>query len=348
MERSVPAVRYFAAANSGRGFVSYFEGIFEKIDRLYIIKGGSGTGKSRMMADVAAAAEERSYRVERYYCSADASSLDGVLIPELSVGVIDGTAPHTRDPRYPGAVDEILNVGQFWDTDKLRSKAGEIRRTIDAKSEAFGKAFSALSAAYETGRLIDRIRSETLLREKLERAAERISRGWSRGGGASESVRMLDALTMRGPASFNTFAEQADVLYLVAGKRGAASEFLRAVSLAAKEKGHPVLRAPDLLDPSKTAELFLPEERAAFVRDCGERLPDRVINTDRFIDRGAAGERRKTISSLTRERDALIDIASGFLGEAAKLHFSLEEIYSGAMDFYAKERMTAELIRKIF
>ena len=37
--------RYFAAANTGKGFVSYYDEIFGKCKRIDIIKGGSGTGK---------------------------------------------------------------------------------------------------------------------------------------------------------------------------------------------------------------------------------------------------------------------------------------------------------------
>ena len=34
--------RYFAASNSSEGFKSYFSEVFERADRLYVIKGGPG------------------------------------------------------------------------------------------------------------------------------------------------------------------------------------------------------------------------------------------------------------------------------------------------------------------
>ena len=37
---------YFAAANTKNGFVSYFDDIFGKIKKIYVIKGGPGTGKT--------------------------------------------------------------------------------------------------------------------------------------------------------------------------------------------------------------------------------------------------------------------------------------------------------------
>ena len=46
---------FFAAANTGRGFVSYFDEIFfcDDIKQRYVIKGGPGTGKSSIMRRVA-------------------------------------------------------------------------------------------------------------------------------------------------------------------------------------------------------------------------------------------------------------------------------------------------------
>ena len=108
---------YFAAANTEAGFVSWFDDIFNArdIDFTYIIKGGSGTGKSTLMKKVAAKAEKLGGACERYYCSSDTASLDGVIAKMPSgarIAMLDGTAPHTHDPKYPGAADAIINLGQ--------------------------------------------------------------------------------------------------------------------------------------------------------------------------------------------------------------------------------------------
>ena len=94
---------YFAAANTGSGFVSYFSEIFDpdEMKKLYIIKGGPGTGKSTLAGKLADAAEERGHTVTRYLCSSDPSSLDGIMIEDLRVGVIDGTAPHAAAATAP-------------------------------------------------------------------------------------------------------------------------------------------------------------------------------------------------------------------------------------------------------
>ena len=107
--------KYFAAANGYGGFRSYFKEIFpsEKFESVYVIKGGPGTGKSSMMKKIADRLTESGVECDRIFCSSDPHSLDGIIASHngLSVAMIDATAPHERDAVIPGAIDEIINLG---------------------------------------------------------------------------------------------------------------------------------------------------------------------------------------------------------------------------------------------
>ena len=72
-------LEFFASSNSSEGFKSYYPEVFARANRLYVIKGGPGTGKSSLMRRAAAAAEKKGFATEHYFCSSDPSSLDGVL-----------------------------------------------------------------------------------------------------------------------------------------------------------------------------------------------------------------------------------------------------------------------------
>lgn len=49
---SAKIINYYACANSARGFVSFFDGNIKGLDKLYILKGGPGTGKSTLMKKI--------------------------------------------------------------------------------------------------------------------------------------------------------------------------------------------------------------------------------------------------------------------------------------------------------
>ena len=144
------AERYFAAANSGRGFVSFYGDVFEgaRIRKRYIVKGGPGTGKSRFLKDVAAFAEGQGKTVSYFHCSSDPDSLDGIVI-DGEIAMMDGTAPHTVEPTVPGARDELVNLGEFWDGERLALYYNEIVTLGALKQSAYRRAYRFLSAAME-------------------------------------------------------------------------------------------------------------------------------------------------------------------------------------------------------
>lgn len=134
------SIRTFLAANTPNGFKSVFEPFLEG-KTTYIIKGGPGTGKSGLMKKIAAEAVRRGEFAELIHCSSDPESLDGVYIPSRNVAICDGTAPHTLDPKYPGAAGGIIDLGRFWDPEgaygqplghsqPFRADIGQVRRGV--------------------------------------------------------------------------------------------------------------------------------------------------------------------------------------------------------------------------
>ena len=120
--------KMFAGTNSPMGFIDFFDNIMPPpaARRRYFLKGSSGSGKSTLMKAVAAALEENGHVTERFYCSNDAQSLDAVTVPAIGLCVLDATAPHARDPEICGAVDVLIDLGQFLNAGKLAGHVDEL------------------------------------------------------------------------------------------------------------------------------------------------------------------------------------------------------------------------------
>ena len=136
---------FFAAMNTAEGFKSYFREIFDGFENIYIIKGGPGTGKSRFMRETATRAEEKGLSVERFYCSSDPTSLDGILIRELSIVLLDGTSPHAYEPKFPGVKETIIDLGRFWSREDLMARKEEICELQLRKSKLYERIYGYLS-----------------------------------------------------------------------------------------------------------------------------------------------------------------------------------------------------------
>ena len=156
---------YFASANTANGFISRFENIFdpEKFNQIYIIKGGPGTGKSSLMKCLEKTAMERNIDVENFLCSSDPNSLDGIILKERKIAVLDGTSPHNFEPHYPGAIENIINSGSFWNCEQLSKNKLEIINLMKEKNRYYKRAYRFLKSYGETEEEIYRYYEKNLL-----------------------------------------------------------------------------------------------------------------------------------------------------------------------------------------
>lgn len=341
---------YFAASNSAKGFISYYPQLFSRAEHLYIIKGGPGTGKSSLMKRIAACREAQGDRVEYYYCSSDHTSLDGILIfgEGETVGMIDGTPPHAKEPDLPGVKDEIINLGEFWSRDILLAQKNEIISLTGKKSNAYRKAYDYLRCCGNLAATVDSLIEGIADGEKMDAAVRRLCDSLELDGGDAITLPLcLEAVGMRGKARLDSFEKNAESIYRVGDLYGIGNLFLSKLYSALTHKDITLRVAYDPICPQRINGIYINETRCAFIlsrsRDEEEKEPltaEKTINPKRFVTpdqlKGARGE----IRYAKRLFEDSLDGALHALGEARVYHFLLEDIYKKAMDFSALSRFT--------
>ncbi len=332
--------RLFVGANTAEGFVSFYDTILtdEKIEKIYIIKGGPGTGKSRFMNDAARMAEKLSYSVERYYCSSDPDSLDAVVIGG-KYALLDGTAPHAVEASCAGAREEIINLGAFWDSDKLGESYDKIGELTKKKSENYKRAYRYLEAANNVKEINARLIFPAFLEKKAKGAIDRLFSEIKTGGGNTVSVGMICSVSMKGKVRFDTYEHFADKVFLIDDFYGVGALYLRLVIMKAMETDTPVRVSYDPIDASSPNAVFFPNDKKAFLLSNGsDILPrDAVVNMRRFVDNAVLSSVRSEYRFNEKLYEALLSSAEETLREAGEYHFELENIYVRCMDFGSKE-----------
>ena len=153
--------RYFLGGNTPYGFKSFYGEIVDNYNqsKLFILKGGSGTGKSTFIKKFAARILEKNpgSDVDYVHCSQEPTSLDGAIFPGLGVGIIDGTAPHITDPKYPGAVEVIIDLSKHICGEKILAHRSELQRIMAKKSEHYKRAYKELEKAKSYHDMIEKI-----------------------------------------------------------------------------------------------------------------------------------------------------------------------------------------------
>ncbi len=343
--------RYFAASNSSRGFKNYYGECFSdaRVDRLYIIKGGPGTGKSHFMREVARHARLKGYEVTEYDCSSDPSSLDGILLSAAdrpAIGLLDGTAPHIWEPKSPGVREEIINLGAFWDSARLAGEKDAVFTLAARKSAAYARAYACLRAAGEMDAVAEALLAPTVKEERLAALADRILRRIPDGRSYNCTPALRSAMGITGRVTHHTFEDESEMLFVLDASYGLGfhvTSHLFRLS-AEQRKTHRVLVSYDPVYPDKIDGLLYSESGVCVLvgnAEPREGCPTRTVSLRRYTETDAfcrvRGEVRHAISMRrTLEEDAL-----RALTDAGKHHFELEKIYAATMDFGAKETFTA-------
>ena len=137
---------YFVCANSAQGFINFFPTYLVRMQKIYILKGGPGTGKSSLMKRLGLYFLNKGLAVDFIHCSSDTNSLDGVVI-DNKIAVVDGTAPHVIEPIAIGAIDEYINLGSALNPDVLSANKENILDIHKKKKSLFASLYTQLATA---------------------------------------------------------------------------------------------------------------------------------------------------------------------------------------------------------
>lgn len=329
---------YFAAGNTTNGFISYYNDIFDNLDSVYIIKGGSGTGKSRMMKELGEAGKEKNKNIEYFYCSFDPSSLDGIII-DSKIAVIDGTAPHIHEPKVPGAKDNLIDVGQFWNCDMLYGNKKAISELGNEKRFCFEMAYIYLESA---GKIIEssrKISKKCILKHNY---------GCCAAGGLWQKcndprVRIRSAFGKNGIATFDSysFIGETNVKISDEFKTFCVGTCLKEIMTSGDSRLDAVMISFDPLEKNIPDAIFTSK---------GKCIETSESNGDYDICEIMSSnikEGKNILSENYHMYNELLTNAKLWLQRASLYHFELEKIYISAMDFESKEKYTEKLIDAI-
>ncbi|MEG0876593.1 MAG: hypothetical protein RSF77_05600 [Oscillospiraceae bacterium] len=335
-------LRYFLGANSANGFYSLYESFAspEDGDFLWIIKGGAGCGKSSFMKMLGSSAEDAGLDVEYALCSGDPSSLDGVYLPALKTGYMDGTAPHLRDAHIAAIDSAYIDMGTLYDIEAIAEHGTELRELFKASAAKYKKANALLRAA---GALRTDWQSGFASQAERENALKRINGiigreiGKRRVKGGRITKRFLSALSCSGEMSLMETAEKlCNRFYLLDNRLQLGEYVLPKIAEAAMAAGHRVIACPLPLAPNVLEAVLIPGLSLGFVcstSGLGGAAPFRRIRLDAFFEGETAKPLRPEIRRCEKLTEALQNEAISALSEAKKLHDKIESIYNPHVDF---------------
>lgn len=329
--------RFFAAANGYDGFRSSFDQVFNPSNfrKLYVIKGGPGTGKSTMMKRISGCFSD-SAEITEIYCSSDPKSIDGVIIEKdnVKIGLVDGTAPHTVEPVYPGAIEEIINLGDSFDYNALAIRSKRIIELNEIKKAYYRKVYSALNIAGLIYNYIDDFiainntycEAESLIVDII--GSLKITKT-----NKENNTFLVGAFCKDG----YVFIENSTEKELISISGDGVSEYIFMSKLKEILDKNGVIKR--VFSSAFSKELFdcIETEEYIFTLKRGESRIDSTV----VIDRSDEYKRLKKIY------DDVIDEAKCAFQNSSQYHFELEDIYSSCISFEKHSEKYNEIVDDI-
>ena len=333
---------YFASANSFDGFKSYFRSVFNSrnFTKVYVLKGGPGTGKSSILKKICRLASSLNYSFEVYRCSSDVNSLDGVIVEnrERRIAFVDGTAPHERDAVIPGCIDNIINLGCAWDELALTKERENILSLCELKTAAYKNAYIELSKNSVYSRKFKAELQSIVKNDKLEIALDSALKRLEIYGKSKKETKLISSFSKDGYRTLDTISEISSRNLCICGSLGMDRIFLSALAERLAEKSIPFVRIPSPLDSESLEAIHFTDSKITVnALSMGEVLCD----SDELFERN----RLDDYFAYYKEGEKMfLKKAAERLEEASKYHFELEKIYTESMDFNILDEITRGIL----
>ncbi len=355
----ITIIKFYMGANTPQGFYSLFDGLYNSHDgwTAYVIKGGPGTGKSGLLRRVGERAAAEGLQTEWINCSSDPQSLDAIILPEVKVCLADGTSPHVIEPQFPGAVEQIIHLGDYWNRSFLRENAEAIIDLTQKTSACHKRCIRFLGVAGSIRSDIARIAVSHTDTVKAERFATRFSArefGAPRGKIGKETRRFLSVVSPNGvDTKYDTMRELCDrIIVLDDGFYAASNILLDRLRCYALGNGLDVISCLCPLAPTAGAEhLILPQLRLGIftANEFHKNLfpGAKQIHASRFMSNSGMKENKHRLAFNKKTMIEMTDAATNALCEAKKMHDALERFYVSAMNFDQIDKLADEITDEI-
>ena len=351
-------VDFFLGALSPCGFTGWFaQAAQEPGVQAYLLKTGPGCGKSTFLKRVAQA-DNTSACIQRIHCSSDPASLDGVLLPAAGALLLDATAPHSLDCKFPGASERVVSLYDTLDNAFLKAHRTEIlllgkqnAALLQRAAAYFALACSLLQRrracareALDTPRLTGfgrRLAQRTMPKKEVLRPGR-------------QQHRLLSAPTPGGPTVFyDTIPTLATELYTIHDAYGAAAPLLLSLLAEhAKTAGYDAILCHCPSDQTQIDHLFIPELHLAFLTSNTWHpmlfVDQKNIHADRWMDKAQLAKYRPALRREKSMAAELIDMTCEAQHAAKTVHDALEHYYVAATDFSAVDRVRFDLQQELF
>lgn len=347
--------RLLPGSNTSVGFYSYFDYILDPKEarKIYYFKGGPGVGKSYMMKKIGHQVVDMGIDVEFHHCAADPESVDAIVIPSIKVAIIDGTAPHMIDPKYPGVTGSLYNLGEFLNEEGLGENKDNIIKAMEDNKNIYIRVYKYLAAAklihddieWINGYAMDFNKVNKVTNQLIDKYLNRID-DKNRFG----KVRRLfgSSYTLKGRVDHtDTFIDVVEKIIYIKGDEGTGkSTLLQKLSTTALNKGYNVEVYHEPLDPQNIESIIIPEIGLAFTTN-SKFANKESLDLDIYKDKVKIKKYKEELEHSKKLFNKLLNDVFDNLNKTNNVHNKIEKYYAPNIFYQGLNEVRESILREI-
>ncbi|MFE0558368.1 PRK06851 family protein [Paenibacillus sp. NPDC058910] len=352
----VNSSHYFAHGNTARGAHFLYTSAFDGLNKIFVLTGPQGTGKSTVIQSLADSLLDNDLHVQCFHSPLRPDELDGIILTELKVGIVDGRV-------FKGISDSGAGEIVFIHFEEALDNSLILPEHFITIEDLRGKLESAYSKVYETFAMALRIHDEwekyyieNMDFSKADQIAQDLIQELYAGHESDTPTAsrhlFFGAATPRGAFDFiQSLTSQLERRIFIKGRAGSGkSTLLKKLASAAEQKGIEAQVFHCGFDPNSLDMLIFPKLRTAIFDSTAphEYFPDR--DGDEILDMytrtvapGTDEAHAAEIAGIKARYSAKMKEATSHLAEAEAIDSQIKAYYVAATNFSIVEKLHLQL-----